>query len=47
MKKTFIYTQSKRGSFPKAIRIKGSSSVRWLESDIDEWMRQQLDDTAA
>lgn len=37
-----IYKRIKLGIFPEQIPI-GGRSVRWLESDISEWMDKQID----
>lgn len=36
-----IYKRIKLGIFPEQIPI-GGRSVRWLESDISEWMDKQI-----
>ncbi|MCX8965986.1 AlpA family transcriptional regulator [Erwinia psidii] len=41
LKRSQIYAYMKSGCFPKSIKI-GPSSVAWLESEIDEWIAQQL-----
>ncbi|SHH95945.1 helix-turn-helix transcriptional regulator [Ferrimonas marina] len=37
-----IYALVKAGQFPKQIKL-GSRSVGWVESEIDSWLEQQLD----
>lgn len=40
MKKTFIYDHMKRGTFPKNIKI--GAAVRWLESEVQDWIDAQV-----
>jgi prophage regulatory protein len=41
-----IYAEMKRGDFPKCFPLtakgKNSRSVGWLESQIDEWIENQM-----
>ena len=38
-----IYAKMNQGTFPRPIKINdGSDSNRWLESDIDEWIEDQI-----
>jgi len=39
MKKSYIYREMGRGTFPKAHKIGGSS--RWLQSEIQHWITVQ------
>ncbi|EAS1759766.1 AlpA family transcriptional regulator [Salmonella enterica] len=41
LKRSQVYTYMKTGDFPKSIKI-GPSSVAWLESEIEEWINQKL-----
>lgn len=41
LKRSQIYEYMKTGAFPKSIKI-GPSSVAWLESEIEEWINQKL-----
>ena len=36
-----IYRRMSKGSFPKQIAI-GANSVAWLESDVTQWMVDQM-----
>ena len=36
-----IYRWMKEGNFPKQIEI-GANSVVWLESDVTQWMEDQI-----
>lgn len=38
MSTTRIYQQMRDGTFPRSRRL-GRGSVGWLESDLDDWMR--------
>ena len=40
LSRSAIYARLKAGTFPRPINI-GSGSVRWLESEIVEWMQQR------
>jgi predicted DNA-binding transcriptional regulator AlpA len=44
LKTSSIYQKIAKGTFPKPIRLGGTSSVRWRESDINEWIAQCADD---
>lgn len=37
-----IYDRMTQGTFPKTISL-GGTSVGWIESEIDEWMRGQVE----
>ena len=39
-----IYWMIERGVFPKPIKL-GKRSVGWLESEIDEWIDQRINET--
>jgi prophage regulatory protein len=43
--KSGIYAAIAEGRFPKPIKISGPSgrAVAWLESEIDAWLRQQVE----
>ncbi|EGT0668112.1 AlpA family transcriptional regulator [Citrobacter werkmanii] len=41
LKRSQIYTYMRTGDFPKSVKI-GPSSVAWLESEIEEWINQKL-----
>ena len=42
MSRTTIYDRINEGKFPKQIPL-GSNLVVWLESDIQNWMQEQVD----
>ncbi len=37
-----IYLRIQKGSFPKPINL-GARAVGWLESDVNEWIAQQIE----
>jgi len=42
LSRSCIYTAIAQGRFPQSIRL-GPRAVGWLESDIEEWLRQQVE----
>lgn len=40
MSRTWVYSASKEGRFPKPIRL-GAKSIRWLAEDIDRWIEER------
>lgn len=41
LKKSTIYFLASKNEFPKSINIT-SRSVAWLESEINQWMKEQI-----
>ncbi|EFU2868009.1 Phage AlpA Prophage CP4-57 regulatory protein (AlpA) [Salmonella enterica subsp. enterica serovar Sanjuan] len=41
LKRSQIYAYMRTDDFPKSVKI-GPSSVAWLESEIEEWINQKL-----
>ncbi|RUT66525.1 DNA-binding protein [Morganella morganii] len=41
LKRSQIYAYMKTSDFPKSIKI-GPSSVAWLESEIENWINEKL-----
>lgn len=39
--RTFVYGSMAAGTFPKCTKI-GPSSVRWIESEVLEWVRDGM-----
>lgn len=37
-----IYRRMNEGQFPSSISI-GANRVAWVEHEVDEWMRQQIE----
>ncbi len=38
-----IYAKMADGHFPQSIKINdGSGSVRWIESEVDDWIERQI-----
>jgi len=42
LSRSTIYLRIKKGEFPKPISL-GGRAVGWLESDIQRWLREQLE----
>ena len=40
-----IYHKISKGEFPKQISLGSKRSVGWVESEIDEWIIQQIEDS--
>ena len=41
MKRAWIYKLMKRNQFPQSIKL-GIRSVAWVESEIDEWISEKI-----
>ncbi len=41
LSRSTIYQRIKEGAFPEAINL-GARAVGWVESEIDEWLSQQI-----
>jgi prophage regulatory protein len=42
LSRSSIYAAVAQGKFPNPIRL-GARAVGWLESDVDEWVSQQVE----
>jgi len=42
LSRSSIYAAVAQGKFPNPIRL-GARAVGWLESDVDEWVTQQVE----
>ena len=42
LSRSTIYTRMATGDFPKPVAL-GRRAVRWLSSDIDHWIDQQIE----
>jgi prophage regulatory protein len=42
LSRSSIYLRIAEGSFPKPVSL-GARAVGWLESDIQEWLRQRVE----
>ena len=42
LSKPEIYRRIKRGEFPAQVRL-GASRVAWLESDVETWIKRQVE----
>lgn len=40
-----IYDLMSRSLFPQSIKLAGGKSVAWLESDIEQWLKQCLENS--
>lgn len=40
LKRSQIYFYMQKGVFPKSVRI-GPATVAWLESEVDDWIRER------
>lgn len=41
IKKSSAYSKMAKGLFPRPVKI-SERSVRWIESDIDDWINQKI-----
>jgi prophage regulatory protein len=41
LSRSTIYLRVKEGSFPKPVSL-GARAVGWIESEIDDWLEQQI-----
>ena len=46
LSRSSIYLAVSRGNFPKPVRL-GARAVGWLESEVDVWLRQQIERSRA
>ena len=42
LSRSTIYLRISEGSFPRSISL-GGRAVGWIESEIDEWLEQQIE----
>lgn len=42
MKRSTIYDYVQKGEFPSPVRL-GSRSVAWIESEVNEWIDEQIE----
>jgi prophage regulatory protein len=42
LSRSTIYLRVAEGTFPKPVSL-GARAVGWLESDVDAWLRQQVE----
>lgn len=45
LSRSTIWRMERSGSFPRR-KVVGKNSVRWLEAEIDEWMKARCADSA-
>ena len=46
LSRSSIYLAVSHGNFPKPVRL-GARVVGWLESEVDAWLRQQIERSRA
>ncbi len=46
LSRSTIYLRVKEGAFPKPVSL-GARAVGWLESEIDDWLEQQIKQSRA
>lgn len=39
---TIVYEWVKDGIFPEPIRVHGKNSQRWLQSEVQQWIQDQV-----
>ena len=44
LSRSTIYLRMNQGTFPKAISL-GERAVGWLESDVNEWIKLQVENS--
>lgn len=44
LSRSTIYLRISEGSFPKPVSL-GSRAVGWIESEINDWLNQQIDNS--
>jgi len=44
MGRATIYKRISEGTFPKPVKI-GKRSVRWIESEVSEWVRKRIEES--
>ena len=42
LSRSTIYLRMNSGSLPKQVKLGGARAVGWIESEIDEWVSQQI-----
>ena len=42
-----IYDLMRRNLFPASIKLAGGKAIAWLESDIDQWLKQCLENSTS
>ena len=46
LSRSTIYLAVSKGNFPQPVRL-GARAVGWLESEIESWVRQQVEQSRA
>ncbi len=42
-----LYNLMARNLFPKSIKLAGGKAVAWLESDVEQWLKQCLEQSTS
>jgi len=42
LSRSTIYLRIAEGNFPKAISLGGRRAVGWIETEIDDWLNEQI-----
>lgn len=42
-----LYNLMARNLFPQSIKLAGGKSVAWLESDVEQWLKQCLENSTS
>ena len=43
LSRSTIYARIKNGTFPASVALGSPYAVGWIESEVDEWLRHQID----
>lgn len=43
LSRSTIYLRISEGTFPKPVKLGGLRAVGWLESSIEDWLTQQIE----
>ena len=44
LSRSTIYVRLEQGFFPRPVSL-GARAVGWIESEVDEWIRQRIEDS--
>jgi len=45
LSRSSIYLRISEGTFPQQIVLGGGRAVGWIESEIDDWLNQQIENS--
>lgn len=43
LSRSTIYLRIAQGSFPRPISLGGGRAVGWIEAEVNEWLKQQIE----